>query len=131
VSENEIRGSFGVLRAEAEMIDVSSGLPRPDPEWTYTDHAGHDHHREGNGYPTLVVVTEEPYWCPDCHEEHTDSHYECPLCGEEIAPGLVSAPLHREYTPGLTHYYLNDEPISPDEYQWLVAQLQRETGGTP
>lgn len=105
------------------MIDVSSNLPRPNPTWAYTDRAGHEHRREGNGYPTLVVVTEEPYWCEDCHDEHTDSHYECPLCGEEISPGLIGPPLYREYIPGMTRYYLNDEEISPDEYQRLLATL--------
>lgn len=133
--ESVIRGSFGELRAETEMIEVTSGLLRPDPKWAYTDHAGHEHYYrkgsrygEGSGYPTLIVVTEEPYWCPDCHDEHTSSHYECPLCDEEIAPGLVPEPPYREYIPGLTSYYLNDEPITPDEYQRLVDQLQREGG---
>jgi hypothetical protein len=110
------------LRAETERIDVTSALPRPDKKWTYTDRHGHEH-RWDDGYPTLVVVTEEPYWCPDCHDEHTDSHYECPLCGEEIAPGLVPAPLYREYIPGMTTYYLNDEEISEAEYRRLAEQI--------
>jgi hypothetical protein len=128
MSESVIRGDFGELRLEVDMIDVTSALPRPDPRWTYTDQAGHQHRYDktapGHYYPTQVVVTEEPYWCPDCHDEHSDSHYECPLCGEEIEPGLVSAPLYREYMPGLASYYLNDEPITKDEYERLVAELR-------
>ena len=120
---SEITGAFGTLRAETDRIDVTSSLPRPDPKWTYTDQQGHEHYREGNGYPTLVVVLEEPYWCPDCHDEHQWSHYECPLCGETIEPGLLPPSPYREYIPGMTHYYLNDEEISPDEYQRLLATL--------
>jgi len=122
--DTTITGDFGTLRAEVEMIDVSSALPRPDKKWTYTDRQGHRHHWD-DGYPTLVVVTEESYWCEDCHDEHTDSHYECPLCGEEIRPGLVGPSLYREYTPGMTSYYLNDEPISEDRYRELVTQMQQ------
>jgi hypothetical protein len=123
-----------VLRTEVDMIDVSSALDRPDKRWTYTDRAGHEHRYERrlddslDHYPTLVVVREESYWCPDCHEEHADSHKECPLCGEMITPGLVSAPLYREYTPGMQRFYLNDEEISPDRYRELVIEL---TGQDP
>jgi hypothetical protein len=115
----EYSGDFGTLRVETDMIDVTSNLPRPDKAWTYTDRAGHDH-RWDHGYPTLVVVDEETYWCEDCGDEHTDSHYECPRCGEEIRPGLVGPSLHREYIPGRTEYLLNGEPISEDEARRII-----------
>jgi hypothetical protein len=122
----EYSGDWGTLRIETEMIDVTSGLPRPDHAWTFTDAHDHDH-RWDDGYPTLVVVTEEPYWCPDCEDEHTDSHYECPLCGEVIEPGLRPAPLYREYVPGLTSAWLNDEPISEAEAQAIVERIRNQT----
>jgi hypothetical protein len=121
------------LWSETDRIDVTSNRPRPDPNWTYTDQAGHEHHYDKaapivpgrvRGYPTLVMVEDETYWCEDCQDEHTDSHLECPICGEHITPGLVGPPLYREYIPGMTHYYLNDEEISPDEYRRLAAEMQ-------
>jgi hypothetical protein len=116
----------GVLRVERDMIDVTSNLPRPDPDWTYTDRAGHQHRREGREYPTLVVVVEDTWWCEDCRDEHTDEHLECAQCGETIVPGTVGPHAMREYIPGLASYWLDDEPISEARYFELAQRHQQE-----
>jgi hypothetical protein len=124
---SEIVGDFGVLRAEAELIDVTSSLPYADEAWTYTDQAGH-RHRYSKGYPTLTWVIDETYWCEDCNDEHTEGHWECPLCGERITPGLKGPDMFPKRIPGMVTYYLNDVPISKDEYQRLVAQITQRGG---
>jgi hypothetical protein len=108
------------LRAETERIDVTSALPYADEKWTYTDRHGHQH-RYDHGYPTLVWIVDETYWCDDCRDEHEEGHYQCPLCGEHIEPGMAGPDLYRRYIPGMTTYYLNDEEISEAEYQRLAA----------
>jgi len=115
------------LRTETERIEVTSALPTADERWTFTDKAGHEHRysRRGAGdyYPTLTWVVDETHWCEDCGDEHTEGHYECPLCGERIQPGLKGPSSFREFVPGRTTYYLDDEEISEARYRELLAQM--------
>lgn len=114
----------GELRVETEQIDVTSNLPRPDKNWRHTDAAGHEHYWD-NGYPTLVEVVDDTYWCDDCSDEHTESHLECPTCHQSIEPGMVGPPGYREYAPGRTSYYFNDEPITKAEAEELMQRMRR------
>jgi hypothetical protein len=123
VSESTVTGEFGVLRVERDMIDVTSGLPRPDEAWRYTDRQGHGHYWR-DGYPTLRTVLGGPYWCEDCHDEHQDSHLECPLCSETVQPGMVGPSPFREFIPGLTSYYLNDEPITEERAREILGKMR-------
>lgn len=113
------------LEIEREMIEVSINLPQPDPNWTYTDRAGHDHaySAQGSRYPTLVRRESDPYWCADCDDEHTDSWWECPLCGEKITPGTF-IDSSRKFIPGLTMYRINGEDVSPAEGEALLAEIE-------
>lgn len=116
------------LQIETERIKVATELPQPDPRWAYTDHAGH-HHAYGSGgpaterYPTLVLRESEPYWCPDCQDEHTDSWLECPLCGEMIAPGTYVDRSPR-YINGLTNYLIDGTPVSEEEGKALLEEIR-------
>lgn len=122
-------GSDGdVLRVEQEQINVSSALPRPDPDWRYVDQQGHEHYRDNShpaSYPTLVAVVDETYWCEDCGDEHTRSHWECATCGEIIEPGVLDPSTFVEYRPGLRRYFLNDEEISEERASEIVAEQRR------
>ena len=118
------------LEIEQERVEVSTALPQPDPKWTYTDHAGHQHAYGTSGsvtdrYPTLVLRESEPYWCSDCQDEHTDTWLECPLCGEKITPGtyIDTSP---KYLPGLTSYLIDGQPVSKEEGDALFAQMRAE-----
>lgn len=120
-----ITGDFGTLEIETEMIDVTSSLPYPDEQWTYTDQQGHAHRYSrqaaGDYYPTLAWVVDETYWCDDCQDEHTDGHYECAICGEHIEPGLRGPDYARKYMPGRTSYYLNGESITKEQADEILG----------
>lgn len=116
------------LEIEQDRISVSTALPQPDPNWTYTDQAGHQHEYGTSGavtnrYPTLVLREGEPYWCSDCQDEHTDTWLECPLCSEKITPGtyIDTSP---KYLPGLTSYLIDGQPASKEEGDALLAQIR-------
>lgn len=116
-------GNGWKLVVETDQIEVTSNSPRADPDWRYTDEAGHVHFFDDitHGYPTLVSVTEEPYWCADCEDEHEDSHLECPHCMEVIAPGMTGPSIFREFIPGPTHVRIElpdgqQLPVTPEEW---------------
>lgn len=117
------RGGFGELRVETDSIEVTSALPKPDKNWRYTDHQGHEHYWS-DGYPTLAVVVDRVYWCGDCNDEHEDTHLECPICHEHITPGTVGPSGFREFVPGRTSYYLNNEPITEEHAKRLIAEIR-------
>lgn len=125
MSELRIEGEFGELIVEREMIEVTSGWPKPDKSWTYTDQQGHEH-RYDDGWPTLVTVVERTYWCDECNDEHQDTHLACAICGEEIAPGMKPPSLAREFIPGQIRATLNGEQISKEQYEEIIATLQRD-----
>lgn len=122
-----IKGSFGELRIEVDVIEVSQLGPKPDKRWRYTDHQGHEHYWAAD-YPTLEWVIDYTYWCCDCGDEHSEGHWACAICGEEIEPGTVGPLLAREYVSGPTFYYLNDEPISAERARELVGEQQKRPG---
>jgi len=122
VTEYRLR-SGDQLTFETDRIDVTSALPYADESWTFTDAAGHQH-RYDHGYPTLRWFVTERYWCEDCGDEHTEGKWICPLCDEVIEPGTAGPDRFRRYIPGMTHYYLNDQEISPDEYRRLAEQAR-------
>lgn len=122
-----LSGPLGELAMEVEVIDVSSALPYADPDWRFTDAAGHEHYRAEGGYPTLRhhLDSVERWWCEDCGEEHVEErgHYECPLCGETVQPGS-KVDTHRRFQPGLRSYTLDGQPISQERYEEILAQYR-------
>lgn len=124
-STSAITGDFGELRWETEMIDVTSGLPKPDPNWTFTDLQGHEH-RYDDGYPTLVRVVESTTVDED-GEEWDEWHFACRACGQHIEPGTTGPSRFREYAPGRTQAFLNGEPISKERFEELVEQYGLRT----
>jgi len=119
-----IRTDEGELRFEREQIDVTSGLPRPDERWTYTDHHGHEHHWR-DGWPTLRWVVDEPEYIDEDGEEYpAEGHYECPFCGEDISPGMRGPSGFREFIPGREQWWLNGEPISAERGREIYERLR-------
>lgn len=111
------------LRVERDTIAVDSVLAmKPDPKWRYTDKAGHEHRfdNQDSTPTTLVQVEEEPWWCYDCRDLHNEYHLECKLCHETIEPHYVPDP-GPHYVMGPWRYYLDNQPISEEEYQTLAA----------
>lgn len=115
------RGS--TYRMERDMIDVTS-LHRPDPAWTFTDPNGHLHQwHDADGIakdynpttryfvPTIVKVVDYP--ATDDYPEVF--HYECKECRAVVEPGYRADEFSQKIT-GLAHYYIDDEPVSKDEF---------------
>lgn len=119
-----IRTARGELVIETEEIEVTSNLPRADRNWRFTDAAGHEHYWR-DGYPTLVTVTDDSYWCADCRDEHTDQHLECPQCHETVRPRAVGPSGFREFAPGRTTYWLDGVEID----EATARRLYDETRG--
>jgi N-acetylneuraminate synthase len=101
---NVFRAEGWELRIECEAHDVT---PReePDPEWRYTDRAGHVHTYDTEmEVPTATWVSQGPYWC-DCHGDMVEDHVlECSECGEVISPGMRAVNEARS-VPGLISAY--------------------------
>lgn len=95
-----------------EMVDISTGLPKPDHNWSYTDGAGHFHAYDQtkdalDRYPTLKIRIEEVPCGESDHDSDCDGanirHYHCRLCDEELNPGLIPGP-HYDVMPGLSEW---------------------------
>jgi hypothetical protein len=122
-----ITGEFGELHIEVERVEITSALPRANKNWRYTDQAGHEHYWR-NGYPTLVEIVDDGYWCDDCEDEHGETHLECPLCGESIVPGTHGGGTFLEFMPGRRFITLSGEPISEERANEIIqaARDRRE-----
>lgn len=114
-----------VLEVEHDGQWITSELPQPDPAWQAVDSNGHEHYwQEGpDRYPTLRVVEGEPYWCPDCRDEHTDSWWVCRECGEKIEPG-TRVDMSPKWIAGPTTYTLNGERISEERARQIIEERQ-------
>lgn len=99
-----------------------------DPDWRFTDTAGHAHSRESGKFPSLGWIVDRIYWCETCREDHNEGHYECKWCGEEIEPGTRTRPGLNETRPGLATYRINGEIVSEDEADRAIAELRARNG---
>lgn len=116
------------FRIEREMIDVTM-LNRPDTSWRHTDANGHEHryyvHRPEGVEPAEHYAPAAHYLLPTVEwivdEEGSDEypetgHYECRLCRATVQPH-TTADTTRQMIPGYTSYYINDQPVSQEEYE--------------
>lgn len=88
------------LTIEQDVRQEWTGLPKPDPAWTFTDSNGHFHaydlEDDTNRYPTLQAKTEvlpcdnsdHDYECDGVHV----THWHCQICDEEVEPGSIPGP---------------------------------------
>lgn len=116
-----------MLTVEQEMIDLGPDTTGSyDKEWVFTDHNGHEHRYVESGsdhFPTLEWRESEPYYCEDCNDEHTDSWRVCAQCEEVIKPGWTAPTYMPITTPGPLHYLLDDQPITRDRANEIIAQV--------
>lgn len=123
-SSATVHTAGGNLRMEVDIIEIPY-ITAPAASWEFTDELGHEHYYStdpGVPYPTLRVIYGATYWCEDCRDEHRHEHLECKICGEEIRPGVTGPGIER--IPGRASYYLDDQPITPDEYARLLSEHQ-------
>lgn len=123
-----LSGQQGELVIEREIIPVNY-LSDIDASWKFTDAAGHPHHCEyeaADHYPTLRQVTDEPWWCEDCEDEHESTHLECRQCGEAICPGTTGP--GTRYIPSMITCTLNGELITREQADQVIAKWERARG---
>lgn len=95
-----------VVTVEVEDIFVRpTGGPVEDPDWRFTDAAGHKH--RGASRDTTRWVVDRTYWCEDCQDEHEEGHLECKLCGEQIEPGMIPSSTTPKHLPGRKTYFID------------------------
>lgn len=91
---------------DQEWVDVTETFPtyKPDPDWTFTDRAGHKHGVIDGKTPTLRAERSEGGWCETCCDAHSETTMVCRLCGETVEVGTVidkPADQWRKVIPGL------------------------------
>jgi len=124
--------TFSVLQ---DWVDATSGVPSIDPNWTFTDAAGHPHSYDG-GYRTLRHVIDSQHFCDGTegiynHDPHwavDESHYECLICDTVIEPGTI-APYTPQSIPGMRSYtatgpvggFTVEFAMSPEEFEAVMG----------
>lgn len=97
-AEYELEGTWNM---ERDMISCDSIYPEPDPRWTFTDQAGHEHrwveggkeegqHKGSLLLPTLeYVITGESGYDDGCGQVDVieEGEWRCRECGEVVLPG--------------------------------------------
>lgn len=118
-----------IFKITRELRDVTS-IHRPDTNWKPIDAAGHRHFwtvvatgKEAQRYsPESSYDVTSVKWVVDGTrvdedgEEYEVGHHECKECGEVIKPGFT-ADTDKQFIGGLLCCFINDEPVSKDEYQ--------------
>lgn len=121
----EMDGQEHTLSICKDIQEIYSMFPetKPDLKWEFVDAEGHFHSWVDLERTTEEV--EEPWFCSDCHEEHTDSHLACRKCGETVIPGRrVSKPAgYPHYITTEQYYLLDGEPISQEEFEAIKTDL--------
>ncbi len=101
-----------ILHIETERVDVTTRY-EPDPQWTFTDAAGHFHAYSFNDrhstLPTVNYITvQEP--CNGCDDDNCEGferrEYHCLICSELVEPKTRKT-TGRKYQPGLRTWRLD------------------------
>lgn len=86
-----------------------------DPNWVYTDKAGHEHRPVDGKYPSLQTQTEfVPCDDPECCDGYDAEYTECVQCGERISIGTRPATF---YQTGYASYLIDGVPVTQGEYE--------------
>lgn len=74
-----------MVEMEQEEISYTTMYPyERDPDWRFTDQAGHEHDAK---LKTCVWYVTLRYYCEDCRDEHEEGEWRCLQCGQVILPG--------------------------------------------
>lgn len=98
----EPTGADYTLDISTEIIDVTNYGPRRDPDWAFTDTAGHTHTWDSGTWHSVQDDPDEPafYFDADGEEYNADTHIECKTCGEHLHPGMLEPTGWHEHIPG-------------------------------
>lgn len=130
------------LEITTESIDVTP-MTEADPNWTFTDSAGHPHRYDKDApdgpYPTLeyrprhgcggsLEPGADPFEEPGCDydgdQELCHPVLSCKQCGAWITPGSRIGMPHR--IPGLRTYLIDGKPVSKQAADDFVAAARGE-----
>lgn len=98
----------GRIDSRPVMQDVTPNY-EPDPDWSYTDPAGHAHRwvaKDGDplwwsgSVPTVESVVTDSYWCDDCRDYHEESELRCRECGAVVEPRSMPSFLRHQICIG-------------------------------
>jgi hypothetical protein len=128
-----LRTPGSTFRVEHDAVEVTS-TRRTDTGWRYTDRAGHVHQWYAQGQPARSYSPTGRYelstlsWLVIGQEYDEDGEpydvgmYVCRTCGEgPITPGYT-ADYSRQYVAGLSHYYIDDQPVERAEFERRLAE---------
>lgn len=78
-----------LLQGEQPATELVAGGVEPDPEWLYTDRAGHQHDATKAALEWVVTGRCSCSLCAEASEggEHTWGEWRCRLCGQPVLPG--------------------------------------------
>lgn len=125
VAQDGTRLKLEVITDMIAVPTVSGYHLEPDPEWSFTDAAGHEHHWSLPARLVTLTTTQElRYWCPDCQDQHIDPFLVCALCHERIQPGYEPVQ-DQPFIPGMKHYLINDEEVSQELFMAIIAEMKR------
>lgn len=118
----------GTFRIESDFVDVYSALDEthPDPNWSGTDIAGHNHNTKSLKLTTHEV--RDTHFCLDCNDDHERIWRACNECGDLIEPGtIVTTPAYTT-KPILVNrrYYRDGEEILRQEFEDFLRELRGE-----
>lgn len=126
--------TFTVKREPIEVTSIS----RPDPAWFVIDRKGHLHQwweerpfRPADTYspskryivPSVEAIFVGMEWIGDEFDGEEIAVYElrCRKCGEVIKP-RYKADDSRQYVPGLRHLYVDDRPVTLEEFKRIAIE---------
>lgn len=121
------------LEIQTERVDVTP-MMEPDPNWTFTDAAGHEHSYTASDhaghYPTLAYLPHHGHADDEDECDYDDDQHlcypvlACTECSEEIRP--VLRPGRPASIPGLTSYLIDGQPVSKQAADDFMAAARAE-----
>jgi hypothetical protein len=101
-------------RVEADQIEVTSPYPAVDPQWV--GRCPNNHITSTEAAKSRQVFVERCDGSCGVNESHdvTVTEWFC-RCGAPVSPG-VTPPFMRQYIPGYTTYFVDDEQVSETEF---------------
>ena len=126
MSEQTVIITEGELRVTRDVQPFYSNLPELDPRWRFTDAAGHEHRGDNLRATTVeAIIGRDGCGDPGCCGETWDvTELRCDTCAEPIRPG-TRIPTGVRYIVTGESYFLNDEPITKEQFEEIVSKYRR------
>lgn len=111
------------LKIETELIDVTS-MTEPNPLWVY--HCPCGNIITCHNMPRRKFVKWEYY---RDGEKYSIVSWHCKKCWKRVPDEEMSKSTHptthRQFAPGLTHYYIDGREVTKKEYRLLIIHQRK------